>query len=347
VGGECAPGATADCPPGQLLCSGACRDVFPNFGTEGISCPGGAPPTICPTSQVLCNGACFPEGACQPTDCAPGWGYCYGVCRDFQSDPGYCGACGTACPGGICSGGACVECAAGMTACGAACVDTATDLDNCGFCGNRCGTQCLNGQCAGVGPSPTEVEQCARSGEFCVTDGSCCSGGLCIYGKCYVPGETCPYGMSRCVSTAGSFCAATNDDPNFCGDCYTRCAVGDVCQNADCVTPSTASSNDLAAQPIVVAEEPAAAPEELPAFSCPEGQVDCGGICVDVSFDPLNCGACGVACGPDVLCDFGVCGSAPEPEVEATTCLAAGDACDTASPGACCSGVCNEDGACA
>jgi hypothetical protein len=385
VGGECAPGATAGCPEGQVLCGDACRNAVPVFGTNGLVCAGGgAPPTACPAGQVLCNGACYPEGACPPAaDCPPGQGLCYGICRDFLNDPGYCGGCSTACPGGICSAGACVSCAEGLTPCGAACVDTRTDLANCGFCGNLCGTQCLDGQCLGVGPAPLEVTPaCALAGESCVSNGNCCSGARCIYGHCYVLAEVCAYGSAKCPSTAGTFCADTENDPNFCGDCTTRCAAGDVCQDGDCYTPNSATSNDLPSQPIVAAEEPimaaeepVAAPEEPPAPSCPEGQVDCGGGCTDLSFDPLNCGGCGVSCGPGIACDFGVCGVEPAPPAppetaveepivvpeepvaaveepvvaaeEPAECLAAGGACDPAAPGACCSGVCNGDGACA
>ncbi|ACL63721.1 conserved hypothetical protein [Anaeromyxobacter dehalogenans 2CP-1] len=45
--------------------------------------------------------------------------------------------------------------------------------------------------------------------------------------------------------------------------------------------------------------------------SCPEGQVDCGGRCVALSADPLNCGACGTVCGAGGACRAGACDCGP------------------------------------
>lgn len=368
VGGECAPGATAGqtagCPEGQILCGDTCRDALPNFGSDSLSCPGGgAPPTACPVGRVLCNGACFPEGACQPTDCPPGWGYCYGVCRDFLNDPGYCGGCSTGCTGGAyCAAGQCVYCSAGLTPCGAICVDTATDLANCGFCGNACGTQCLDGQCTGVGPSPTNTcpEGQTRCGDACVdttsdnancgqcgnvcNEANACSGGSCVNSDAVC--KRIDSNLSACVTR----CADTRTDPEHCGGCFSPCGPGTECDGGLCFrTAASANTATLVG-------------EELPAFSCPEGQVDCGGGCTDLYFDPFNCGGCGAACGPDIICDFGVCGAPPapppapenadpapltEPEAGDATCVTGGGACDPASPGSCCSGACNDDGACA
>jgi hypothetical protein len=40
---------------------------------------------------------------------------------------------------------------------------------------------------------------------------------------------------------------------------------------------------------------------------CPEGALDCGGICLPVESDPVNCGACGRSCGPAQQCIGGMC----------------------------------------
>lgn len=402
VGGTCTPIATAVCAEGQVRCDGTCRDAITNFGSEGLSCPGGGgAPTECPAGRVLCNGACFPEGACQPTECQPGWGYCYGVCRDFQNDPGYCGGCSTPCTGGAyCSAGRCNYCSSSLTPCGNDCVDTQTDLDNCGACGNRCGTQCIDGRCTEVGPSP--VQTCAKAGEKCApgVDRPCCPGHECVAGTCYPEIGTGDYPCGRKFSDpnrCGNVCVYLLTDPNFCGDCYTRCPPGAECRDGLCSFSSVAASDGQTLAPTDAEPEPepaAIAPEpepepEPPVSSCPEGQTDCGGVCSDISFDEYNCGSCGFVCGSDSVCERGVCiqnapppsepeedvvveavteadvvtESAPEedivtdiapedvaesaPEEVAPACVDAGGSCDPASPGGCCSGVCNEDGTCA
>ncbi len=171
AGGVCKTAAEIGCPEGQLLCGDMCRTGVP-IPSGGIVCSGGgAPPTACPLGQALCNGACV-TGDCQPAaECPPGQGLCYGLCRDFQNDPGYCGGCSSGCTGGAyCAAGTCVYCSSALTPCGNDCVDTRTDLDNCGACGNRCGTQCIDGQCTAVGPSPLATCQAelTRCGDFCV-----------------------------------------------------------------------------------------------------------------------------------------------------------------------------------
>jgi hypothetical protein len=45
---------------------------------------------------------------------------------------------------------------------------------------------------------------------------------------------------------------------------------------------------------------------------CPEGQAMCGGVCINVSGDPANCGGCGVVCGASESCVGSVC-LAPAP----------------------------------
>lgn len=478
VDGACAPTAPARCPAGQVRCDGVCREALPNYGSQGISCPGGgAPPSECPEGQVICNGACFPAGACQPTDCAPGWGYCYGVCRDFQNDPGYCGGCSGACRGGYCQGGQCHYCSSSLTVCGQDCVDIKTDLNNCGGCGNRCGTQCINGQCTAVGPTATCAPGTTRCGNTCVDlarDSANCGrcGNACgVNSQCFPPGEcgfsveycesqgkqacglgcgprsdpfncggcgfVCPGGYAcdpdlnicyivgdskrngvpptppRSLASAGQQTLAPADgvtcapglaacadvctdlarDPQNCGACGAACRDGEACQQGLCVTPEASATG----QPPASAEdapqtEPAAGdsePDTGPAAAtCPAGQIDCAGVCTDVSSDPSNCGACGLACAPGASCDAGVCGEPPAPvapdsgnvtvpeddtpvetdagteaetdtdadtdtgaggapDAAAATCLDAGGVCDPAAPEACCSGVCNDDGACA
>jgi hypothetical protein len=81
-------------------------------------------------------------------------GECNRVCVDFDSDPRYCGGCGSACPTGFsCEEGVCLcggeACVAGEVCFSGACLSTVDNDDNCGAIGNACATMeaCLNSAC--------------------------------------------------------------------------------------------------------------------------------------------------------------------------------------------------------
>ena len=44
-----------------------------------------------------------------------------------------------------------------------------------------------------------------------------------------------------------------------------------------------------------------------PSATCPLGQTECSGRCVDTSADAANCGACAKACGAGDVCEQGAC----------------------------------------
>ncbi|MFN8665201.1 MAG: hypothetical protein U0075_25190 [Thermomicrobiales bacterium] len=416
VSGVCTPPAPVLCPEGQVRCDGICREALPNFGSQGISCPGGGGvPTECPAGRELCNGACFPAGTCQPTDCAPGWGYCYGVCRDFQNDPGYCGGCTLPCTGNAyCQGGRCVGCSSSLTACGTDCVDTKTDLNNCGGCGNLCGTQCINGECTGVGPTPgcapgttrcgnacvdltRDPANCGTCGKVCSADSTCYPPGECGFsaeycetlGKqacglgcvprsdpfncggcgqlcpggyacdadleiCYIIGDsklngvkpkprqslapadqqtlapadgaTCAPGLEACDGV----CSDLTTDMLHCGSCGNACVAGETCQAGTCATPDSSPDDQVLAPGDTEPETGGSEPEPA-SPSCPEGQVECSGTCADLTTDSLNCGACGVVCGPDVACVSGACSEPSEPVAPGESNVPASED-DTAAP---------------
>lgn len=83
---------------------------------------------------------------------------CHGTCRDLETDPANCGACGKSCDlGASCESRTC-ECPPGRIGCGGACVNTSDDPSNCGGCGTTCPKQqiCEDSKC--VPPPPGLVQ---------------------------------------------------------------------------------------------------------------------------------------------------------------------------------------------
>ena len=79
-------------------------------------------------------------------------------------------------------------------------------------------------------------------------------------------------------------------------------------------------------------------PAPPPPPTCDPGLTDCGGICVDLNTDPLNCQDCGFDCGPGFLCADAICQVDPSQCQQGET--ACGPSCvdissDTLNCGAC------------
>jgi len=96
------------------------------------------------------------------------------------------------------------------------------------------------------------------------------------------------------IDCAG-ICANLAEDPHHCGACGATCAMGDRCTQGLCVTPELQQAID--------------AEETRPtAFSrCGVGSTHCGGGCVDLRSDDLNCAGCGLTCSTGTHCRRGHC----------------------------------------
>jgi hypothetical protein len=125
---------------------------------------------------------------------------------------------------------------------------------------------------------------------------------------------TCAAGLDICAGA----CTDLSTDLANCGECGNICDAGEECQQGLCSMPESSSGEQTLApldepqtEPEPAGTEPVAEPSSP---SCPDGQVDCSGVCTDLSIDPLNCGNCGIACGPGISCDLGVCDEPIAPE---------------------------------
>lgn len=323
-------GPDCNCPCGQTSCSGTCKDTR----TDNTNC--GACGNVCGAGLVCQNGTCSP---CPPptTDCG---GYC--VFLDHNLDN--CGSCGHACAGGSeCYGGECHEavppevpqptgsslgqarpmvpgdfdhdcdvdftdlvhlrlCARGPTVsqmeltCADARLDGDLDIDlddfgilqrcysgagnpahpNCnGTCsGDGCACLCGHTSCNGACTSTaSDNANCGACGHVCA------AGTTCLNGSCSA--TACFGGQLLC----NGICREVQLDPANCGSCGHQCNPGENCVGGVCLPAECDGC------------EP----------TCPEGGAWCGGACIDVSWDALNCGACGNRCGPQEFCSFGRC----------------------------------------
>ena len=162
------------------------------------------------------------------------------------------------------------DCAAGQTCVNGVC-SAATTGDDAGTCGDGV---CTAGETCESCPS--DCGSCATNKDAstgCTTDVECAAGQVCVAGECSVSGSTDACAPATCASL-GLSCGEADDG---CGGTLDCGACG---QDAG-------SANDADAAPC--------------------SDVECNGVCVDLSNDSNNCGGCGDKCAAGTTCVNGAC----------------------------------------
>jgi hypothetical protein len=225
-------------------------------------------------------------------------------------------------------------CAARVTTCGAGdtarqCVPPARGCagGSCCYGSAGCGETCCQPPANQCNP---QDECCAPNcaGRQCGDDG-CGAGGTC--GTCPV-NATCNESTGQCESTCTPQCQGKQCGPDGCGSNCGSCS-----DNATC--------NESTGQCIC--------------DDCEPNEICCSGQCVTLDDDHNNCGACGHQCIPPTVCSSSICCihdvgspcSASQPCCgigicqNGACCAPSGQGCNQ-NPANCCSGQCNQFGAC-
>ena len=161
----------------------------------------------------------------------------------------------------------------------------------------------------GNGPPPEDG--CGPSGEPCADDALCVDGS-CLSALCAPDGGT----GARCAVLlggktgvcCGEVCTNVHNDARHCGDCETKCRAGADCVAGKC--EATSCTGQMAGAACV-------------APGHPEGAC-CRGNCADKSTwasNSANCGGCGHACAPGLVCKQSMCVDSETGAAPTWTCL--------------------------
>ncbi len=356
---------TGEVHPGPEVCNG--KDDNCNGATDegqtcylGYSCVNGVClPGTCGVEVNICpmGFTCQPSGQCQPVNCpsapcaTPGQvcvsGSCQDPCQGVTCGPG------SACSGGLCTGGACysIGCPTGQICTSGACV-----ADPCAGLSCPTGTFCRAGDCVRscVYVQCPKGQICNRDG-FCETPACnppCAAGQVCSSGSC-VPDPAC----ASVPCGGGQVCQG-----GVCGDapcsnihCPVGTCVDDQCQGelppgeaptpgktSGCGCTSAGGAEILSLGLVALAfgtrrrrrsgvgpgrgrggRLPEWCRRLLPGLlalmvvvvlsgcggggNCKQGEIKCGGSCVNVLSSTSNCGACGNVCPSKWACSGGSC----------------------------------------
>jgi hypothetical protein len=86
------------------------------------------------------------------------------------------------------------------------------------------------------------------------------------------------------------------------------------------VARGTLDAGSLAADAGAPVPDTGAPPQDASVVTCPTGQSMCGGVCVDESSNPANCGMCGMVCAATETCQQGTCVAAAQ-DASASPCV--------------------------
>jgi len=280
------------------------------------------PSDKCPAGHTTCADSIFPCDV------------------DLKSDPRNCGACGAACPSDTanelfsCVDGRCVMVCNGnarncdgLVETGCEVYGTDWDNDNCGDCGVKCNFPdeiCYFGHC-GCPNDQTfcwELGMCIRTQEDDANCGACghecdpagdgstrpphmyfgCRSSTCGKLKCEA-------GWANCDGLDENGCEREVGTDTDCASCDDNCvAQGETCLKKPfpeseryCGCPAGQSFCGSCASPGAIEVQG----PDGGTISFPLPAV-CTGLCYDLTNDPSNCGACGVACNGGT-CEYGSC----------------------------------------
>jgi hypothetical protein len=190
------------------------------------------------------------------------------------------------------------SCATGYTQCGDHCVNLDADSENCGMCGVSCpsGVTCSLGECGGAGEAGADdAADTGADRTVAPVDGASLDG-LSLEGN-----ETNgPGGDSTAPDGFGS-----TDSSSDAGMSQSDAAEGAAADGAKADAPpsdgsaSDSSSNDVSSSDAAASDDAgdgATADDVSEEPLCAPPLADCGGVCIDTTMDPANCGACGTTC---------------------------------------------------
>jgi hypothetical protein len=117
-------------------------------------------------------------------------------------------------------------------------------------------------------------------------------------------------------------CVNTDEDPDHCGDCATRCGHDELCSSGHCGVGCFGGTMQCGERCVQIDNDPdhcgscdtACDTGEVCSkgrcgLECVGGTELCGAACADLAIDPRNCGSCGNACAEGEVCSDGRCGT--------------------------------------